>query len=299
METKPSYSRYEVLRDEALDCLRRGEIEAAERRYRESLQLAREMEDPVLEDRAYCNLAAVRIGREPEEGWLFRLRQIMTRRTSGENGFLAAYNLARIYEHRQDPKKGLFYAGIALERLKELGGDNGEWRGMALLQMANLLVAESYFDRAEVHYRQALALSPPPPRPLLTLVTQNLGYCRVMQGEPREGLGLLYRSLREQRHAGTTNPQIHLDVAFALLEEGRHRQALRHAARGLAAAREEGLTEEVKKALYLLGEATVSLGDEDRARQHFDQLQDYFPEAPFLSDLLLTTDVRSLINLRA
>lgn len=291
--------RYEALRAKAVACLRQGRLGAAEAYYREALGVAREIGDADLADRAYCNLVAVRIGRHEDPEALPRLRQILTRNGDAGNCSLAAYNLARAYEHRRDYKKGLFYARIALERFKSLQRDDSEWLAMALNQLGNLLVAESFFHEAIGHYREALGLEPSPPLTLRAMISQNIGYCLVMTDRPTEGLSLIFKSRHVLRRNPQMVPQLHLDIALAHLELGRYRDARRHGEKALRAAKREGRAEEIKNALFVVGEAANLEGDEDLARHYFDLLQEYFPGTPFVSDFLLATDVRQLVNLRA
>lgn len=300
METKETQTRrYESLCDAAVECLRRGSLGDAEVHYAEALRLAKELSEPDLEDRAFCNLIAIRQERDRDDGVLPRLRQILTRNSNADNCFLAAYNLARAYEHRKEHKKALFYTRIALERVRSLPQNDSEWLAPTLNLFGNLLVVESFFAEALLKYREALKLRPPPTLQLRALIIQNVGYCYVMTGRPREGLDYLYRSLRTLRQNPQMVPQIHLDIALAHLEIGRHRDALRHGVKALRAARDVERVEETKNALYLIGEAAHLGGDEALARRYFDELQEYFPDTPFVSDFLLATDVRQLINLRA
>lgn len=104
------------------------------------------------------------------------------------------------------------------------------------------------------------------------------------------------------RGLGVRREQVtpHLDLCFALLEIGRFRHAVRHGTRALALAEEAGEPDSVKQALFLLGEATHQVAGAHEAREYFQRLQErYFPEASYLTDILLTVDVRKLINLKA
>ena len=52
--------------------------------------------------------------------------------------------------------------------------------------------------------------------------------------------------------------------------------------------------------LACLGEAEKLCGDELAAHRHFCRLQrDFFPDDPIIPDLLMTTDIRPLLNLMA
>ena len=134
------------------------------------------------------------------------------------------------------------------------------------------------------------------------VIGYNLGYCHVLTGSNRDGLNLLYASVRAllRRGAATHAMKAQLDLAFALLESARPRLAGRHAARALASAEQFEDNDAKKNALYLLGAAAVATGDRVGARRHFERLQQgFYPEADYLPELLLHVDVRELVNLKA
>ena len=91
----------------------------------------------------------------------------------------------------------------------------------------------------------------------------------------------------------------HLDLAFGHLEVGRYPIAQRHAARALGLAERYGNADVLKNALYLSGEAANVNSDIAAAQKHFERLQCYFLNTPFVTDFLLAIDVRKMINLRA
>jgi hypothetical protein len=62
----------------------------------------------------------------------------------------------------------------------------------------------------------------------------------------------------------------------------------------------EGHDEWVKNALFLLGEAEKLWGHTLDAYEHFSELQSrFYPNEPFIVSLLMTTDIRGMINLMA
>jgi tetratricopeptide (TPR) repeat protein len=294
---------YARCRVEGIAATLRGDLAAAEELLTRALDLARQLEDPSLADRAYCNLAAVQIERSPRDEILPRLRQILVRHADVETYRLAAYHLARAYELRKDCKKGLFYARIALEQTRHLAHPDPEWMASSHHQIGNLLVGESFFGDAIASYEQALAALPADGPDLRAAVIEiNVGYCRVMLGQAQAGVRLLTRGLRvlrRRRQLQREQMQAHLDLALGYLELGRFRPVLRHATAALVLAEELGATDATKNALFLLGEGASLSGDEDTARGYFEKLQRFFPDTPFLPDLLLAIDVRKLINLRA
>lgn len=294
------YSRY---RAEAVAAAQRGDLAQAETLFDVALDVARRSDDPLLVDRAYCNLVAVQIEIQPRDEMLPQLRQILVRHADPETYRLAAYHLARAYEQRKDYKKGLFYARIALEQTRNLPRPEPEWLASSHHQVGNMLVGESFFRAAIESYEQALEVQPAEGSDTrAAVIDMNIGYCRVMLGDVRAGLRLLTRSLRlfhRQLTLEREQMQAHLDLALGYLEIERVRPALRHAAAALRLAERLGLGDAIKNALFLLGESANLAGNEDLARGYFERLQSYFPESPFLPDLLLAIEVRKLINLRA
>lgn len=276
--------------------------------FRRAETVAEEMGDPRAADRAFVNVSAVEITIERARGLstatLKRLREILMGGEDDVNCRLAAYNIARAYEYQKEFRKGRFYAQIALDRSRLL--DHGDWLASSHNQLANFLLAESRFEDACREYHQALDRladdGEDATRRRRALIQDNLGYALFLLGRQDEGLDLLYRSLRTLRHLGARRDQIspRLDLSFALLELGRHRDALHHAAHALGLAEEMGEDDSVKNALYLLGEAAHQSGEPLEARHHFQTLQErYFPDSGQLADMLLTVDVRKLVNLKA
>lgn len=259
-----------------------------------------ELGEPRLLDLVTCDRAAVAIELGQGQKEIPRLREILLRNADAANCFVAAYNVARHYELSRDYKKALFYARIARDRAEVLG--RRDWLRSSLNLMGNTLLAESLVEQATEQYERAMELTPDEPGVARGMVLDNLGYCRVLQGNHEEGYRLLYQSLRLFRRIGLETYQIppHLDLCFLHLETGRLGLALRHGTRALELAERLGERDSVKNALYLLGEAENLQGNVDAARAHFRRLQqDFFPEASYLPGFLLAVDVRKLVNLHA
>lgn len=300
--TEPeSGTTYEQLRTRGEAAARAGRFEEALPLLEEASEWAQAHGDSNLKDRAYCNRAAVLIEVGRGEETTAGLRAILIGNADADTCWLAAYHLARVYEYRKEYKKGLFYARIARDRTRDLQLRETSRVASSHNQLGNFLVAESHFAEAAAEYEQALALEPVASRFRRALLEQNLGYCRLLLGKHREGLDLLYRSLRTTKQHGARRQAmfIHLDLAFGLLEVARYRYAHDHALKAFRLAEELDNTDCRKNALYMLGEAANLLGEDARARHYFDRLQQHFPDTPFLSDFLLAIDIRKMINLRA
>jgi len=309
--TIPQAALDEVPFDERFEALlERGRVHLEAERYEDALRCYEEAEEAAgrlgerrAEERAFVSRCAVLIATERGlAAELFqRLRQILMASDDAVNCRLAAYNIARAYEFAKEHRKGLFYARIALDRSRLL--ESSDWLASSHNQIGNFLLAESRFDAAREEYERALALLPEETASIRRAkIYDNLGYALVVVGRFHEGLALLYRSLRMVRSLGARRELIfpHLDLCFALLEVGRYRHALRHGAIALALAEEADEEDSIKHALFLLGEAAQQGHDPALARRSFERLQErYFPEASYLPEVLLTVDVRKLINLKA
>ena len=301
---------YGRLRSSGLAAVNTGRFEEARSCFDQAWRWARAHGDEVLVDRAFCNRVAVTpevLGDDSEvagsrlQQALPRLREILSADRNLLNSRLAAYNLARIYEHRREQKKGLFYARIALDRSKLL--ERRAWIASSHHQIGNHLLAECYFDQAEDHYRRVLDLMPPKESLARLLAFGSLGHCLSSQGRLRNGLQWSYRALRGQRQfpaAKRVAMTLHQDLCFGLLESGRLRAARRHGERGLKLAEAFGAHQVFKSVSYLLGQVAIAIGDPGSARRLYDRLQKrYYPNDPNLGNVLMAFDLRALINLRA
>lgn len=298
----------EALRAEFEEFRARGKRATDEGRFDEGLELyqacidrARELDDEDLADLAFGNRCAVLISLGREEGLIRGLREILSRSTDRLNRLVAAYHLARIYEIRNDTKKGLLYARIARVEYEKRAVYDPYWEAGLHDQMGSLLLLQSRFEEAAAEYRRALDADPDASEPRRAVSWHNLGYCYVVLGDDRRGLELLYRSLRIHRRYGTLGLALraHVDLCYGHLEIGRNDLARRHGERALALAERFEDPFALKNALYLLGQAEHLLGRDDQARECFDRLGSLFPDTPFAADLLMAVDLRPLINLRA
>jgi tetratricopeptide (TPR) repeat protein len=292
---------FEALRARGKQATDEGRLPEALELYQACVDTARELGDQHLIDLAFCNRCAVLIALGSHEGLVRDLREILSRSANRLNRLIAAYHLARIYELRNDLRKGLLYSRIARGEQQKRGVPDPYWEAGLHNQMGNFLILESRFAEAAQEYRRALAADPGAAEVRLAATWLNLGYCSLLLGDHRRGIGLIYRSLRVHRRYGAVENQMqaHLELCYGLLEVGRHGQARRHGERALALGERLGDSFGIKNALYLLGEAEHLLGDDDRARACFDRLQSLFPDTPFLTDMLMAVDLRQMINLRA
>jgi tetratricopeptide (TPR) repeat protein len=284
----------------AVEASEAGRLEEARAHLAASLVVAEGLGDEELVERAFCNHATLAIALGEGDDAIPRLCAIVLRNRSLTNAFLAANNVARACELKRDNRKGLLYARIARDRAAALG--RADWLAAANNQIANLLLADSYFAEAAATYQQALALVPAEDSSRQLTYLANLAYCELVLGRARNGLSILYRCLRAARQHGWTRLEMiaRIDLCYAHLELGRLEHAERHGRRGLVLAERTGERDWVKNALYLLGEVAVLGGASNRAYARFQELQRrFYPTQPHLPDFLLSVDVRKLINLRA
>ena len=290
---------FQAARARWTQALEAGRLDEALVFVEEALVWAEASGEECLRDRTLCNRAAIALELGAGAQHVPALRALLLRSSNAENTYLAAYTIARHYELQKEQSKGLFYAQLARDRAQTLDENR---RAESLNFIANFLVAESRFEEAIAAYEEALDLLPSRDSLRRAVIGYNLGYCNALTGRSREGLALLYSSLRSllRRGADGHAMKAQLDLAFALLETSRAQPAGRHAARALALAERLEDSDAQKNALYLLGAAAVATGDRVGARRHFERLQQgFFPEADYLPELLLHVDVRQLVNLKA
>ncbi|MEM8962083.1 MAG: hypothetical protein AAGD38_11435 [Acidobacteriota bacterium] len=304
MYTESPYSSnqtLEALRDRARDLVLHGELHKALALLDEALAVASRSGDTALHDLTVCNRSAVAIALGQHGDAIPSLREILMRTDCHRTAFLAADNLSRAHERDKAFKKGLFYARTAQDHASIV--DNAEWLASCHIQMGNCLLGDSYFADARREYESALALVGDEKLALARLITvANLGYCLMMLGDLRRGMGLSYDALRGYRRLGAeifeTTPL--LDLCFAHLELGRLDTARRHGRRALRLAEADGHDEHFKVALFLLGETERAANNPLAAHGYFSQLQrDFYPDQPQIIAMMTAIEMRQMVNLRA
>ncbi len=222
----------ERLSAEARSSLEAGRLDEAEAQFERLLGLAQAAGDaPAIRDRAFCHHAAVEIELGRGDARVPELRQILMRSADDESCYRAAYNIARSYELKKEHKKAAFYARIAHDRAEQV--ERPEWLAWSKNLRANLLLAESFFDRGLRAVRGGPAARAGGSPVWRAFIQDNLGYAHVVQGRLQEGFRLLYASLRVLHHHGAYKVYPCLDLCYAHLEVGRLRSAVKF---GLAGA---------------------------------------------------------------
>ena len=291
---------YEELRSLGKIAFYEGRTQEAFVLFDQALGIARQQGDPLRLDRAVCNRAAVRIIQGETVAVVPELRDVLNHHSDSANSRLASYSLSLAYEQKKDFKKGIFYSRIALNYSRLL--QRKKWILSSLNQLGNCLLGESYFVEATDCYNEALGLLEEKDGFHYWAILENLGYAKVVLGEPEEGLRLLVRSLRGLRHEqAVENTMVaHLDLSYGYLEVHRPRYAMKHAMAGLEAAERLGYPDVKRNAMYLLGQSYQEIGRSADAAGVFESLQqEFFPASPAVAHFLMAVDVKRMINLRA
>lgn len=293
--------RIEDLRRLVHSELDRGNLDRAVALCEEAIDRAKELDDPELIDQGLCNRSGILVIQGKGDQVVGSLRKILLRSSSPANSFLAANAISHYHELRQEKDRSLFYARLALDHAQK--SMNLQFIAKGHNNIANLLMQDSYFEEAYESYQQALATLPKEDfHRDYALLLSNSGYCQVVLGHYNRGLKYLFRSLEliRQRCAVGWERFPCLSLSYAFLELGKLDEARRFGARALDQSQLTDSTVQIKNSLYLLGEAEKMAGNDSAAYEHFARLQaEFYPNEPFISDFLMATDIRKLVNLMA
>ncbi len=300
---------FATLRDRARELLAKGSYRRAAAAYRQAARVATAANEGDLADAARCGRCAAETELGNGTKVMPELRRILLGSEVDDNCWLASYTLARAHELEGQIRKALFYA-----RLSHHHSAYVQRPGLAGLShnlLGNLLVAEGREADAAAEYRTALHDAKDSPPTWVAGAETNLGYCLLVgavrskglrRGRMREGLRLIYRSIRTFRREGAVQYSMlpHLDLCFAHLELRRPATARRHGERALAMAKQYDDSATIKNSLYLLGHVALMEGDSETARQYFGELGGrFYPDQTGLTDVLMSLDLRQVVNLRA
>ena len=299
---------FETLRDRARELGNSGSYREAAVLFRRAAEIAAESGDTDRADSALCDWGAAETELGNGTEVMPELRRILLGSSNDDNCWLASYTLARAHELEGQTKKALFYA-----RLSHHHSAHVQRQGLTGLShnlLGNLLVAEGREAEAVAEYRIALRKSENSPPTWVAGAETNLGYCLLVgagrarglgKARMREGLRLIYRSIRTFRREGAVQYSMlpHLDLCFAHLELRRPASASRHGMRALDLAKRYGDSATTKNSLYLLGHVALLEGDTETARERFAELgQRFYPDQAGLADVLMSVDLRQVVNLR-
>ncbi len=253
-------------------------------------------------DRGLGNRGSLLLALGRDSGVASDQQKVLLRSRDPANRYFAAYNLSVLHERRENFEKSRFYGCLALDHATQTG--SSENIVPAHNQVANVLVAQSYFGEALEHYQEALVLLPDTARTDRGLVLANAGYCHLVQDQMREGFAMLFGALRMLRKLGASDWErlscVRLSLCYGYIELGRVDRARRHGLAALRAAEAVGDTKQLQKALYLVGEAEKRAGLPLDAYSRFCRLQnEHYPDNQGLADMLMYADTHRLVNLLA
>jgi tetratricopeptide (TPR) repeat protein len=286
-------NKIEELRLAALAKVREGALEESLGYYDEALTLA---EDETTRELLTINKADALIALERNAPEVQELARVIMRRKNPRHVYLAAYALQ--YKHRLENnlKRALFYGELALRTAEEQ--EEALWRRVVLLELGNIYEIDSQIERAIDCFEQALAIVGESEFREADIshgyALENLGYCRLMQGDLDEGLSTIHEALQFLKDP-VGLAEAYIDLCYGYLEKGDIENARHYGSEGLKVAND---ARHIRNAHYLLGEVAYTAGDNDAAEFHFNELARFYPEFTNLKSLLFAIDLRSMVNLK-
>jgi len=229
------------------------------------------------------------------------LREILLRSPDDRTAFAAAYNLASSLRKQGRHEKAMTYATRALDRAAALGAIDLQAAVRNLI--GNIHLGGSFLDEALRSYRESLALrqrQSGDTRYSRAILYENIGYCRLLRGELRDGIRTIRDALALADEVGDRrcHAECLQDLCYAHLLSGANHEALEFGDDALELAAAANYDDIEENCHYLLGELGRRTGDADRENRHFGRLQTMHPELPFLKDFLCSVDVTSFITLK-
>jgi tetratricopeptide (TPR) repeat protein len=289
------------LRQEVIEAVSGGKVANALELAIEVEANAQKLGEPYLIDLAACERAGIEISCDLGDAAAKKMRLLLFKSTNSEIRSRAAYNVSVFHFRQEETERADFYAKQALHFANICGEPK-------LLIWSNnflgrILVVGSHFEPARSHFQKTLEVLGTKASTERALVLANLGYVDALLGSPVEAFRSCFASLRMllALKAGPWQRLPHLVLSFTYLEIGRYDRGRQHGLRALELARQapDGAEHE-KVALYLLSEAEKLCGLDEEAYEHICELQRrFYPDQPFVVDVLCSTDVRKLVNLMA
>lgn len=291
-----------ALRDKARHAVARGELEQALETCEEAHRWAERHGSPNDVDFVSCSRLAIQLHLGHGDSVLREFQKILMRSSDAANRHLAAYNISFYYELRGDFEKSRFYMQLALDHAAKTG--SAFYLARTNSNFGNLMIRQSHFEDALVSYEKALGLFGEEQLYERLAVLTSMGYCHLASGRYTEGFEKLFTVRRTYLRLGMgwgmALGRLRLSFCFGYLEIGKYHQAILHGRAGMDIGERCGDRTLVQKALYLLGEAEKLNGDEMAAYTHYARLQEeFYPDNPYLPDLLLENDTNTFINLWA
>ena len=292
---------YRALRQAGIEKMRRGEHESALEEFEKASAIAVRMGDLRLQHEARANLSMIylQLGdhRRAEDG----LREILLGSRDPRTRFGAAYNLAISLRKQGRYGRARFYARHAMQSAVRFRDPSARAGCHNLL--GNILMNQSCLREALVEYRKALSIrrrQKEDVRFSIAILLENIGYTYILQKRLRRGAALIARALRVGEEIGAQRciAESRQDLCFAEMLMGHYDDAVVHGERALELARLGGYRDIERNCYYLLGETAHLAGRPDDRDRHFERLQTFYPDLPFLRDFLCTFDLSGILTFK-
>lgn len=282
----------EELRQRGLALVRENRLDEALSLYDEAIALADDEETIEL---IRINKADAMIGLEQSGPEVLELPRVIMRRRNPRHVFLAAYALQYKNRLENELKRALFYGELALGAATETG--DLLYQRAALVDLGNVYEMDSQIDKAVDCFVRALDIidaADPAQHLSLGYTLENLGYCRLLQGNTDGGIDTIHRAL-QYLHDPLGTCEAYIDLCFGYLEREDLNRAEFYGEAGLELASDQ---RQIRNAHYLLGEVAHKAGNTDKAHFHFDELAKFYPQFRNLKSLLFAIDLRNMVNLK-
>ena len=284
----------EQLRQDGLACVRSNDLDTALALYDKAYAAA--AGDDELRELITINKADVLITLQRGGPEVAELARIVMRRRNPRHVCLAAYAL--LFKHRieEDYKRALFYGQLALRAAEEFG--DREYERAVLVDLGNVYEMQSEISKAVECFESALRLIPAESetdRRSRGYTLENLGYCRLLEGEVDRGITMINEALL-CLDDDTGRAEAFIDLCYGHLERQELDRAQSYGEAGLDIATEP---RQIRNAHFLLGEVACKRENTAVAEYHFGELAKFYPDFRHLKNLLMAVDLRSMVNLKA
>lgn len=289
-------SLVERLRLRAVERLEAFELEEAVALFDAALALC---EDEETRERVCLGKASALVEMEEDGPEVQALPAVLMRRRNPKHTTLAAHCLQVKALRANELEVAERYGRVAMYEVDAV--DDPEWRRKAKSTILNDLgwtaTALSRFEESIRYSRRALATIGETDERRRAVFLENIGYCYVQLGFPHRGIRFMTKALQFFRRIGSElyccetlldlcNGYVEIDELDLAREAGRECMSLATEPR------------QVRNCHYLLGEIAIRRGERHEAKRHFNVLAAFYPGFVALPDLLLSFDVRPLINFK-
>jgi tetratricopeptide (TPR) repeat protein len=280
------------------------QLERAVVLFEEAEEVARQLEEIDLVDRAFCNRCSVLVELDRGADQIPKLKEILLRSGETRNRFLAAYCTGVAYYISDDLERADSYARRATGLARELDDRNLEWRSLNLV--GTLAARDSRFDEAEEAFMfclEAHRQGDGYQRIMAAQVEDNLGYVMMCTDRLEEGLRRCEtaRGVLEELGVEHYLYEVLQDLCYGYVLTDDLERAFSCGTKALEIAIEHDDQQIAKNCLFLLSEIAVRRGDTFGARRYLHELTAYYPEAGIseeIIDVFLATDLTTVVNLR-